>query len=178
MLKRILLLLTIFAVIIAAQEKVVHFKKLQEFLPKLEVQKFKREKPTGSTQTVMGYSVSMAEVRYNEEIPETDYETQARYVSIKISDMSLYQFGLMGYTMLQDYESETESGYEKSYVVNGKYRGILRVSTGDYKEANLSFAVGQRFLVDVDLDNSDDVEFVMSFINDINLEDLAVLKGE
>lgn len=178
MLKKILLLLTIFAVTIAAQEKIVHFKKLQEFLPKHEVQKFKRQKPTGSTQTVMGYTVSIAEVAYNEEIPETDYETQPRVVSVKISDALLYQAGLMAYLMLQDYESETENGYEKSYVVDGKYRGILRVSNTDFKDANLTFVVGQRFLVEVDVDNSDNVEFALSFINNINFEKLAVLKGE
>lgn len=178
MLKRILLLLAIFAVTIAAQEKIVHFKKLQDFLPKFEVQKFKREKPTGSTQTVMGYTVSIADVRYTEEIPETDYETQARVVTVKISDAHLYQVGLMAYTMLQDYESETESGYEKSYVVDGKYRGILRVSNTEYKDVNLTFVVGQRFLVEVDADNTDDLRFVLSFVNEINLQKLETLKGE
>lgn len=178
MLKRFLLFVFIFTAITTAQEKVVHFKKLQEFLPKMEVQKFTRSKPSGSTQTVMGFTTSLAEVRYEENIPETDYETPQRSVSIKITDATLYQAALISYSFLTDYESESESGYEKSYTVNGKYRGILRVSTGDYKEATLTFAVAQRFLIEVDADNTDDVNFVLSFVNDIKLEDLAILRAE
>lgn len=178
MTKRILLFVIIVSAMITAQEKVVHFKKLQEYLPSLTVQKFKREKPTGSTQTVMGFKVSLAEVRYTEEIPETDYETIARNVSIKITDATLYQAALVSYLYLTDYESETDDGYEKSYMVNEKYRGILRVTNGDYKSASIQFAVGQRFLLEVNVDNSDSVDFLLSFINDMNLDNLSTLRAE
>jgi len=52
-----------------SQTKVVHFKKLQEYLPSMEMKGFERKKPTGQTQTAMGMTSSEAKVRYVTQAP-------------------------------------------------------------------------------------------------------------
>lgn len=159
-----------------AQPKAIHFKKLQEFLPAIELENFVRKKPTGSTQTTMGFTSSFAEVQYEENIPENVENFQQRRINIKITDASLYPAMLMGFMMLSDYESEDENGIEKSTWVKEKYKGILKIQNGEYKSVNLSFAVVNRFLVEIEAENTDSEELIQKLIDNIDFAKLEVLQ--
>lgn len=156
------------------QQKVVHFKKLQSFLPTKAIEGYTRGKPTGSTQKNMGFSTSEAEVRY-----EKATDTMTYSIEIKIVDMSLFPYAAwaMAYQQM-DYENETEDGYEKTVTVAKNYKGMEKASTGDYKSCSLNFAVGNRFHVTMEASGLDDVKMLYSLVDAMDLEKLAKLTAE
>jgi hypothetical protein len=164
---------------ILAQQKVVHFKKLQEFLPTSEIEGWKRIKPTGSTNTIAGMTTSMATVKY-EQIPLSENEsTYPKHLEISITDVSFTPFVLMAFNMLQGYESETESGYEKGITIKDKFKGKVEVTTeSENKSIDLQLAIGERFLLSIHLDGSDELSFVEKIVNEMNLSSLIELKTE
>lgn len=160
------------------QMKAVHFKKLQEFLPSAEIPGFERKKPTGQTQTSMGMTTSEAKVRYvtqskeEEEAQEETAEPQ-KAIEITISDMGGIPYGSMvAMAYQQEFDNETEDGYEKSVVVQGSYKGKESVRMEDYKSCELEFAVGNRFVVKMQASNTDDVNLLHSLTASMNLAKL------
>ncbi|MGH2567779.1 MAG: hypothetical protein ACRDGA_05525, partial [Bacteroidota bacterium] len=131
---KLFFLLCALSLMAPAQQKVVHFKKLQEFLPSKELKGFKRGKPSGQTQTVMGMTVSEASVRY-ESTNEGEGPTPS--IEVKITDVMGTPMGAMALSMQQmvqgEYENETEDGYEKSVTLKGDYKGLEKAQTGEYK---------------------------------------------
>lgn len=160
------------------QSQVVHFKKLQEFLPSADVPGFERKKPTGETQTAMGMTTSEAKVRYvtkrveRENVEEEIMEAE-KSIEITITDMSGIPFGNMAAMQFQqEFENESEDGYEKSVVVKKNYKGKEAAQTGDYKSCSLEFAVGNRFVVKFQGNNTDDVKILHSLANGMDLAKL------
>lgn len=171
--------------ILSAQAKAVHFRKLQEFLPTTELKGFERKKPTGQTQSAMGMTTSEATVRYVElaksdsvqmemgEIPQNGTKT----IEITISDISGVPFAAMAaMAYQQDYENETEDGYEKSVTIKTNYRGKETVSTGDYKRCEVEFMVANRFMVKLKAENTDEVKLLYNLIDGIDLAKLEKLQ--
>lgn len=156
------------------QPKVVHFKKLQSFLPSKTIAGYTRTKPTGSTQKNMGFSSSEATVRYEKQTDSMTYS-----IEIKIVDMSLIPAGAwaMAYQQME-FENETEDGYEKTVTVGKSYRGIEKAQTGESKSCELNFAVGSRFHVQIDGSNIDDVKLLYALVDSMNLDTLAKLTAE
>jgi hypothetical protein len=156
------------------QQKVVHFKKLQSFLPSKAPEGYTRGKPTGSTQKNMGFSISEASVRFEKATDTITYS-----IEIKIVDMSLlpYAAWAMAYQQM-DYENETEEGHEKSVMVAKNYKGIEKVSTGDYKSCSLNFAVGNRFHVTLDAQGFEDTKILYSLVESMDLDKLAKVTAE
>jgi hypothetical protein len=130
----------------AAQQKVVHFKKLQEFLPAKDVAGFKRGKPSGQTSTAMGMATSEASVRYLKDGKES------QSIEVKIADVSGIPFGAMAMSAVTlgqaDFENETEQGHEKSVTIAG-YKGTEEVRRGSTSSCKLGLVVGGRFMVEV-----------------------------
>lgn len=158
-----------------AQTKAVHFKKLQEFLPSIELTGMERKKPTGQTQTAMGMTTSEAKIRYVTLQKEEETEGPGEPVvtiEISISDLAGIPYGQMA-TMAyqQEFENETEDGYEKSITVGKTYKGKESVRTGDYKHCALEFAVG-RFLVKMEADNTDNIALLRRLAESMNLAGL------
>jgi hypothetical protein len=176
---KILLILIISTFSLLAQQKVVHFKKLQEFLPSKEIQGWQRAKPTGSTNTIAGMTTSIATVRYEVKSVSEDQSTQHKGLEISITDVSFTPFVLVAFNMMQGYESETETGYEKGITIKDKFKGKVEVKTeSEYKSVDLQLAIGERFLLTINLDGSDDFSFVESILNEMKLAELSDLKSE
>lgn len=159
------------------QGKAVHFKKLQEFLPTADLSGFERKKPLGQTQTNMGMTTSEAKVRYvtKPAEPANEMETTEpeRSIEISISDLSGIPYGQMAMMEYQgEFENETEDGYEKSVTVKKLYKGKESARTGDYKNCSLEFGVGNRFLVKVEANNTDDVKILHRLVDSMNLAGL------
>lgn len=167
---------------LSAQTKAVHFKKLQEFLPTMEIPGLERKKPTGQTQSSMGMTTSEAKVRYvtrAREGEEAEQEAAAPEISIEviISDMSGVPFGTMAaMAYQQEFENESEDGYEKTVTVGKTYKGKESARTGDYKNCALEFAVGARFIVKIEANNTDDVKLLHSLAGSMELAKLESTK--
>ena len=159
----------------ATSVKVVHFKKLQEFLPSLDVKGFKRGKPIGATESSSGMSMSEASVRYATEPGEND-TVQQQTIEIKIVDMSQVPGWAQAY-QLANFERETEDGYEKSVSVKG-YKGIEKAQTGDSKSCSLNFAVGTRFNVSLEGSGFQDIKMLNSLVDSMDLAELEKTTGE
>lgn len=148
-----------------AQQKPVHFKQLQQFLPKIDLAGFTRGKPGGQTSTAMGMSTSEATVEYTK-----GDET----MEIKISDIAGIPFAAAGAAMLgmTEYENQTENGYEKSVKIQG-YPGTEKVDNGEYKSAEISLFVASRFMVEVKGSGMSDVATLRKLVDSMNLAELA-----
>ncbi len=159
-----------------AQPKIVRFKQLQEFLPSKEIPGFKRNKAIGSTQTQMGMTTSEASVRYVKSGTDT---SQEQSIEIKISDMALMPFAAwaMMYQQ-QDYEKETEEGYEKTVWVKKLNKGIEKSSTGDSKSCGLDFGVGNRFNVSIEANGFSDAKVLLGLAESMDLDKLSKTDGE
>lgn len=120
----------------------------------------------------MGMSMSEASVEYEQPFREGDDVPPAVNVKIQIQDMVGMPYAMMPYTMMQEYENETEDGYEKTVTVKGKYKGTENARTGDYKSIKTTFAVANRFIVEVEIDHSDDAKLLADFVNAVDVAKL------
>lgn len=163
-----------------AQTKLVHFRKLQQFLPQGELQGFTRAKPTGTTQTIMGMSMSNAGVDYNSIPPETPNDsTVSVSIRVNIQDASFMPYVLTQFAVLQqDYESENENGYEKAFKVKDIYPGRLSVRTNDYKSCKAEFALANRFFVTLEIQGSSDLALLNKVVGLMDLEGLSKAEGD
>ncbi len=168
-----LLILIAFVVsLLPAQVKPLHFKVLQESLPTKAFKGFDRKKPSGKSNTTMGMSMSEASVQYEQPFREGDDVPPAVSIKVQIQDVIGMPYAMMPYTMMQEYENETEDGYEKTVTVLGKYRGTENARTGDYKSIKTTFAVAGRFIIEVEIDNSDDAKLLAEFVNALDVKKL------
>lgn len=160
-----------------SQPKSVHFKKLIEYLPSSELKGFIKSKPTGNTQSVMNISSSEAEATFNE---QSGSETEtSKSITVKIVDATFNPYLEMQFTMLgENFESETESGYEKFTRINGKFPGKITVNSGDFRYCVIEFSVASKYLVSLRGDGFDDIKLLNDIIKTMDLEGLSKLKAE
>jgi len=180
--KKVFLVFLLFVICgpVFPQIKVVSFKKLQQFLPSVELKGFTRQKPTGMTQNTMGMATSQSSVEYAPKPPEKETDS-ANTASIKITiqDATLMPYMLAQFAMLQQgYESESESGYEKALTVQNKYPGKLSCQTGDYKSCKIEFGVMNRFLLQLEGSNFSDPALLYQLIDKMDLENLAKVEAD
>jgi hypothetical protein len=93
----ILFLLVLVVLAAPAQQDVVHFKKLQEFLPTISLPAWERGKPRGSTQSALGISTSEASIVYTGTRKTEQEEAVNTEISVTISDISLIPYAAMAF---------------------------------------------------------------------------------
>jgi len=148
-------------------QKTVSFKRLQEFLPKIDLSGFNRLKPGGESSSAMGMSTSEAYVTY-----EKGDDISIR---VKISDIAGVPFAQMGASVIgmTEFENETETGYEKSIKVQG-FRGTENVqNTEDSKSCGITLVVGDRFMVELTGSGTNDAALLHKLLDDMKLGDLS-----
>jgi hypothetical protein len=176
---KVMLLAIIFVSAAEAQTKVVSFKKLKEFLPSVELPGFEKKKAEGSSQSAMGYATSEASVRYVSKDTAGSENAPQVEISVRISDMSAIPGATLAFAYLQDFEKETEDGYEKGVTINKTYKGREQVRNAeDSKSCTVDFAVGTRYMINISMDGSDDTRLVYSLIDSMKLADLEKLLPE
>ena len=178
-----LMILVAFVVsLLPGQTKPMHFKKLQECLPTKAFKGFDRKKPTGQTQSAMGMSTSDATVGYEqlakENLKEGEEPPPQVSFTVKIQDMVGMPYALMPYAWMQEFENETEDGYEKTVMVLGKYKGTEKGTTGDYKTLKTTFGVAKRYIVEVEVERSDDAKLLAEVVAAIDFAKLEKLTTE
>ena len=150
-------------------QKTVSFKKLQEFLPKIDLSGFSRLKPGGETSSAMGMSTSEAHVTY-----EKGGDIS---IEVKISDIAGVPLAQMGLSMMgmTEFENETENGYEKSIKVQG-FAGTEKVEkTEDGQSCEIMLFVGNRFTVELQGTGTADASLLHKLLEGIKLADLSKL---
>jgi opacity protein-like surface antigen len=150
-----------------AAQKVVSFKKLQEFLPKVDLSGFSRTKPGGETSSAMGMSTSQAFVTYKKGDDVS--------IEVKISDISGVPFAQMGASVIgmTEFETETETGYEKSVKVQG-FAGTEKVDNSeDSKSCEIMLFVANRFQVELRGSGTSDAALLHKLLDDMKLGDLS-----
>ncbi len=155
-----------------AQQKTVSFKKLQEFLPKIDLAGYTKGKPSGETSSAMGMSTSEAHVSY-----EKGGGDNTITIEVKINDMAGIPFAQMGASVIgmTEYERETENGYEKSVKVQG-FRGTEKVDNSeDNKSMEVMLFVGNRFTVELRGSGTSDIALLHKLLDDMKLTDLSNL---
>jgi len=180
----ILTLLFLATLVAPAQQKVVHFKTLQEFLPTMTLPGWERSKPRGSTQSALGLSTSEASVSYSgkrKEKQEVEDEAGKKRteevevgteITVKITDISLVPFAAMAFAFQQDFENETEDGYEKSVTIKKSFKGVEKAQKGDSKSCELNIQVANRFLVEIRGTGFDDVQLLHKLAESMDLAKL------
>jgi hypothetical protein len=151
-------------------QKTVSFKKLQEFLPKVELAGYSKGKPGGETSSAMGMSTSEAHVAYEKDGDAT--------IEVKITDIAGVPFAQMGASMMgmTEFETETETGYEKSVKVQG-FPGTEKVdNTEDNKSCEIMLVVGGRFQVELRGTGTSDAALLHKLLDDMKLGDLSKLQ--
>jgi len=151
-------------------QKTVSFKKLQEFLPKIDLSGFSRQKPGGETSSAMGMSTSEAHVTY-----EKGGDIS---IEVKISDLAGVPMAQMGLSMMgmTEFENETETGYEKSIKVQGFAGTEKTESTEDSKSCEIMLFVGSRFSVELSGSGTSDASLLHKLLDDMKLADLSKLQ--
>lgn len=156
--------------VLPAQQQAVNFKKLQEFLPKIDLAGFTKGKPGGQTSTVLGMSTSEATLMY-----EKSGGDNPPSIEVKISDMAGVPFGQLGVSMMgaTEFETETDTGYEKSVKIQG-FPGTERVdSSEDGKSAQITLVVGGRFMIELNAQGTSDAALLRKLIDSMKLGELA-----
>jgi hypothetical protein len=151
-------------------QKTVSFKKLQEFLPKVDLAGYTKGKPGGETSSAMGMSTSEAHVAYEK---EGDIS-----IEVKINDIAGVPFAQMGASMMgmTEFENETENGYEKSVKVQG-FPGTEKVDNSeDNKSCEIMLIVGGRFQVELRGAGTSDAALLHKLLDDMKLGDLSKLQ--
>jgi hypothetical protein len=153
------------------QQKVVNFKKLQEFLPQIDLPGFTKGKPAGQTSTAMGMATSEASLRY-----EKAEKGETISVEVQIEDTAGIPFAGAGMSMLglTEFENQTENGYEKSVKIQG-FSGTEKMENGEYKSAEINLIVASRFMVNIKGDGTSDVASLRKLVDSMNLAELAKL---
>ncbi len=155
----------------AKQKPVVNFKKLQEFLPQVEIPGYKIGKPQGSTSSALGMSTSEASLRYEKPAGDDTWT-----IEVEIQDMAGIPFAGLGASMLgaTEFENQTENGYEKSVKVQG-FPGTEKVETGESKSAEINLTVASRFMIKVSSYGSGEVAILHKLLEGMKLAELAKL---
>ena len=151
-------------------QKTVSFKKLQEFLPKVDLSGFSRLKPGGETSSAMGMSTSEAHVTYE--------KGDDISIEVKITDIAGVPMAQMGLSMMgmTEFENETENGYEKSVKVQG-FPGTEKVDNPeDNKSCEVMLFVGNRFTVELMGRGTSEAALLHKLLDDMKLGDLSKLQ--
>jgi hypothetical protein len=142
----------------------VSFRDLQTLLP--DVSGWEKGKPTGERMT-MPVNFSRAEVRYTKGDAS---------IEVSIVDSALNQLLVAPYAMFltTGYEKETERGYEKSTKI-GDYPGWEKWNT-EGKDGELNAIVSQRFIVQVEGRNVEDIKALHAVMSAVDFGKLAAMK--
>jgi hypothetical protein len=119
-------------------------------------------------------TMSQAEVHFVSKPHQTENDTTPTVdVRVTLNDALLMPYMIIPFTMIQqNYESETESGYEKTYMVKGTYLGKLAAQTGDSKNCKLDFVVANRFLINIEADSTEDAALITGLAEKMDIDGL------
>ena len=144
-------------------DKAVPYKELQGHLPNKIAGFTATDEPDGQSMSMNGMSYSMASQGYLNGTVE---------MTVSIMDYqgasTLYTAAAMAWTMNMEYEDDEKkvSGFQE-----GDFQGLIEVGK-KYKEVNLTCGFKERYLIQIELQDSDDDDLVKKVLKDLGLDDL------
>ena len=155
-----------FSISAAAQQQVVHFKDLQQFLPQGEFLNYVRGKADGETSSMMGFTTSWAQVTYSS-MPDSNKGT----VSIKITDMmNIPSYMSVPPSALNSSSRSTGSGYKRTLNYNNL--NVLETYDSTSHQAKLQITLATRFLIEISGAGIIDPGILYSFLDKTDVEGL------
>lgn len=147
----------------------MHFTKLQEFIP-TSINGYTATEPKGEILNLGAYSFSQASRNFT----KSDSKGNDAFVEITIIDynqaaelyatLTLWSVGI---------SHEDENGYEKSFDPGiPNTFGFEKYDKLD-KTAEITFAIGYRFIISVKANSQQKIDFVRSIVNSMKIKELA-----
>jgi len=146
------------------------FKKLEEFIPPT-ISGYKSEEPAGQNMNMQGLSYSESSRRYVKE----NATGAAEDIEIKLVDYNATQdlFSAAFFWMSTNFSREDANGYERTIDIGVKEVPGFEKYTKSSKTAELTFAVGYRFILTIRVENQANTDFAKSIAKSMRLADLA-----
>ena len=145
------------------------FKKLEEFIP-ASINGYKSEDPAGQNINMQGLSYSESSRRYTKE-----NNGQAEDIEIKLIDYNATydMFAAAFFWMSTNFSREDANGFEKSLDIGIKDVPGFEKYSKSSKTAELTFAVGYRFILTIRVENQTNTDFAKSIAKSMKLAELA-----
>jgi hypothetical protein len=150
----------------------MNFKELQKFLPS-SVSGYTTEEPAGESVNMSGLSFSQASGKFS----RTAGDGSSEDITVEIMDYNAQSalFTAAAFWWISGFSREDGNGFERGFdpgVANCYgYEKYTKAS----KEAELTLAVGYRFIVVIKGDNQNNTEFLKSIAKSMNLNAMAGL---
>ncbi len=146
------------------------FKKLEEFIP-ASIIGYKSEDPAGQNMNMQGLSYSESSRKYVKE----NAGGVAEDIEIKLVDYNATQdlFSAAFFWMSTNFSREDGNGYERTIDIGVKEVPGFEKYTKSSKTAELTFAVGYRFILTIRAENQANTDFTKSIARSMKLADLA-----
>lgn len=142
------------------------YKKLQEYFPK-SIAGYLEPKLSGQSMNMGGFSMSQA---------EAEFWNQGQTDRLKISLVDYNEnYGLLSGLAfwLTGYSKEDDNGYERTFDPGIKYVWALEKYDKNSKRAEVTFAIGWRFWLNITADNQSNTDLVRSVGKNIDLKALS-----
>jgi len=142
------------------------YAELQKLLP-TDISGYTAQEPEGSNSDMPGFSMGQASRRYE--------KPDGSYVTISLTDWNASEVGWTGATALFALQYRSDNSTENSgsfQTEDPLVNGSDRFGKQD-KNANVTYALGARFLLVVDANNQSDVNFVKSVSERLDLKKLS-----
>jgi hypothetical protein len=144
------------------------YEDLQKFLPSAPGGYQVSGEPSGSSQTMTGFSMSQAEQEYSKPAGE---DGNAPTVSVKIVDFggSQMAYGLMALPMMMNLSQEDAHHRMKTITMNTPYSWASEEYDKDNKDSKVTVVTRYRYIITVEASNQSDdqTDMVKSLADDI-----------
>jgi hypothetical protein len=147
----------------------MNFKKLQEYLPK-SLDGYKAEEPSGESSAFGSYSFSRAGIRFVKDKSDGSQD----YVEIELLDYNQAAELYAGLTFWSAGISvENKDGWEKTFDTKIEWGFGYEKYHKPNNSAEVSYALGYRFLLSVKANNQSNTDFVRRTAESLKLKELA-----
>lgn len=146
------------------------YKKLDEFIP-ASINGYKSEDPSGQNMNMQGLSYAESSRRYTKEGTNGVNED----IEIKIVDYNATydMFAAAFFWMSTNFSREDANGYERTIDIGVKDVPGFEKFNKSSKTAELTFAVGYRFILTIRVENQANTDFAKSIAKTMKLAEMS-----
>lgn len=148
----------------------MHFTELQKFLPN-SISGFKAEEPEGQTTNVTGFSMTTAERNFTAE------DGSGRNIKVALIDYNeaYAMFAGVAYWASLGLSTENSDGYQRTIKQDNEFVAGFEEYSKSGKNAKLSYAIGERFILTIEESNASSGDFVKQVAKLIDIKKLSAL---
>ncbi|MBX3042648.1 MAG: hypothetical protein KIT33_00990 [Candidatus Kapabacteria bacterium] len=145
----------------------LHFSELQKYLPE-SLDGFTSDEPNGQSTNITGFSMSTVERTYRND------ET-GRTIRINLMDYneSYAMFAGVAYWASLGLSTETSDGFQKTVKTDIDHVSGFEEFSKSRKNAKLSYAIGYRFMLTIEDNQADNIDYIKKIADKIDIKKLA-----